>query len=209
MDLFSTTRHGGENLLPGDGVLNDFGALFPPQVAERLFAKLFAEVPWRPDRVRIGGRVITTARQVAWYGEADFPYTYSGVTRRALPLSDVLRRIRGRVEERTGVTFNSCLLNLYRDGSEGMAWHRDSERELCQPVVIASLSLGATRRFAVRHLESRRRRELSLFNGQLILMGGGMQAHWQHCVPKQAGVTRPRINLTFRRFRGRETFWGE
>lgn len=201
MDLFPDLRRSEENLLPCDGLLRDFGALFAPQVAQHLFAQLLVEVPWQPDKACIDGRLIVTARQVAWYGEADFRYTYSGITRKALPWTDMLRRIRHSVEERTGVRFNSCLLNLYRDGSEGMAWHRDSERALCQPAIIASLSLGAVRRFGVRHLERQLRREMSLFNGQLILMGGDMQQHWQHCVPKQSGVTRPRINLTFRRFR--------
>ena len=203
MALFSDLRRDGENLLPCDGVLEDFGALFAPEAADRLLARLLVEVPWRPDRLRIGGRVIVTARQVAWYGETDFSYTYSGVTRRALPETPVLCHIRRRVEARTAVRFNSCLLNLYRDGGEGMAWHRDNERGLCQPAVIASLSLGATRRFAVRHPKRRLRREMSLCHGQLILMGGEMQTHWQHCLRKQAAVRQPRINLTFRQFRER------
>lgn len=201
MDLFPDLRRSEENLLPCDGLLRDFGALFADQEAQRLLAQLLVEVPWQPDQAYIDGRLIVTARQVAWYGEADFRYTYSGVTRKALPWTDMLRRIRRNVEERTAVRFNSCLVNLYRDGSEGMAWHRDSERALCQPAIIASLSLGAVRRFAVRHLKRQLRREMSLVNGQLILMGGDMQQHWQHSVPKQSGVTRPRINLTFRRFR--------
>ena len=102
-----------------------------------------------------------------------------------------------------GVSFNSCLLNRYEDGNQGMAWHSDDEAELGPETVIASVSFGATRKFAFRHRRTRRKFEMLLHHGQLIVMSGQTQAHWQHALMKSTRVTQPRVNLTFRTIRAR------
>ena len=146
-------------------------------------------IAWRHDEAVIYGKHITTARQVAWYGEQNFAYTYSGATRTAQPWDSVLADIKQQVEQQLAAVsptrFNSCLLNRYADGSQGMAWHSDDEACLGKDTVIASVSFGAKREFMLQH-------------GQLIVMRGSTQSHWRHAVMKSSKIHTPRINLTFR-----------
>lgn len=204
-DLFLQTPDPAGNLLPYDGIVNDYGTLFSTSRADALFATLMHDIAWRHDEALIYGKRITTARQVAWYGDAAFDYTYSGVTRRALPWNAILLAIREKVESTIATIsptrFNSCLLNLYADGSQGMAWHSDDEKELGTNTVIASVSFGATRKFAFKHKRSGDKRELMLRHGQLIVMRGDTQTYWQHAIMKSARVHTPRISLTFRTIR--------
>ena len=154
----------------------------------------------------IYGKHITTARQVAWYGEQNFAYTYSGTTRTALPWDGVLSDIKQQVEQQLAtvspVRFNSCLLNRYADGSQGMAWHSDDEASLGKNTVIASVSFGATRKFAFKHKQTQEKREIMLQHGQLIVMRGSTQTHWRHAIMKSSKIQTPRINLTFRTMLG-------
>ena len=200
MSLFPLLPDPAVNLLPFDGVVNDYGVLLPPAEADVFLRTLLAEVPWRHDEVRLFGRRITTARQVAWYGDEAYVYGYSGVARSALPWSPPLLALKARVEAALNASFNSCLLNLYRDGSEGMAWHSDDEAVLGRESLIASLSFGAARRFAFLHKVSGEKRELWLAYGQLLVMRGETQRFWRHALLKSARVRAPRISLTFRRF---------
>lgn len=205
-DLFPAMPDPYENILPYDGIVNDYGVCFAAREADAYFAALEAETAWRHDEVRLYGKRIITARQVAWYGDSRFSYTYSGVTRKALPWYPVLREIKAAVEAAIAAVsptaFNSCLLNRYADGSQGMAWHSDDERELGAEAVIASLSLGATRKFAFKHKETQEKREMPLRHGQLIVMRGATQSHWRHAVMKSAKIRAPRISLTFRTIAG-------
>ncbi|PJK08948.1 2OG-Fe(II) oxygenase [Lysobacteraceae bacterium NML08-0793] len=206
--LFAAQQDPADNLLPFDGILNDHGAVFAPDEADAHLRHLLADIPWRHDEVVIAGRRISTARQVAWYGDAAFGYTYSGVTRTALPWTDRLLAIKARVEqcmapirpEYPGFRFNACLLNLYADGTQGMAWHSDDEANLGPDTVIASVSFGATRTFALRHKRTGDKREMPLTHGQLIVMRGSTQTHWQHAVLKSTRIHAPRVSLTFRTF---------
>ncbi|PAT40030.1 2OG-Fe(II) oxygenase [Vandammella animalimorsus] len=204
-DLFASAPDPAANLLPFDGIVNDYGAVFAPDEADGLLRYLLDEIPWRHDEAVMYGKRIVTARQVAWYGDAAFDYRYSGATRTALPWTETLLAIKARAEERIAAIsptrFNSCLLNLYADGAQGMAWHSDDEAELGPETVIASLSFGATRTFALRHRRSGEKREMRLQHGQLIVMCGATQSHWQHALMKSARVHAPRVNLTFRTFR--------
>jgi alkylated DNA repair dioxygenase AlkB len=136
---------------------------------------------------------------VAWFGDAAYRYTYSGVTRTALAWTADLLALKTLVEERTRARFNSCLLNRYASGREGMAWHSDDEGSLGRDPVIASLSFGAQRRFAFRHKRDGHGVELILEHGSLLVMAGATQHHWQHALPKSAKIDGERINLTFRR----------
>lgn len=204
-DLFAGHPNLDSNLLPYDGIVNDCGILFPRPEADALYAKLLHDTPWRHDEAIIYGKHIITARQIAWFGNAAYSYTYSGITRTALLWSDTLLHIKAAVEAVIApicpVIFNSCLLNLYADGNQGMAWHSDDERELGRNPAIASVSLGATRRFVFKHKHSSEKREILLQHGQLIIMHGETQNHWLHSIPKSAKVHSPRISLTFRTIR--------
>ncbi len=183
-----------------DGSLMDFGPVFSGEEAEAIFGRLMAEVPWRRDTAFLYGRRITTKRKVAWFGDGEFAYSYSNTTRTALPWTPLLRELRDRVVATSGGSYNSVLLNLYHDGSEGMNWHSDDEKELGLEPRIASLSFGATRRFDMRHKESQETVRMDLSSGGLIVMSGKSQSHWKHQVPKQLRVKSPRVNLTFRMF---------
>jgi len=196
MDLFG--HDPAENLLPHDGESYYFGPILDADEESRFFSKLFESIPWRHDEAVMFGKRIVTARKVAWYGDRDFSYTYSGTTKAALPWTPELAELKARVEGLSGDEFNSCLLNLYHDGGEGMGWHSDDERSLGRDSSIASLSLGVERKFSFRHKETRETLSMMLERGSLLLMKGSTQTHWQHCVPKTKKVTTPRINLTFR-----------
>lgn len=189
------------NLLPIDGVVHYFGKIIESVEAHKYFNQLMAEIPWENDVVKLYGKEIVTKRKVAWFGDENFNYTYSNSTKTALPWTDLLRVLKMRVEDITLEKFNSCLLNLYHDGSEGMSYHSDSEKELEKDCAIASLSFGAERRFLLKHKITAERVELRLESGSLMLMSGKTQEFWKHSLPTTKRVTEPRINLTFRKMR--------
>ena len=188
------------NLLPFDGIVNYYGPILAPCEAQDYLEVLLTTVPWRNDEAVICGKRIVTARKVAWYGDSSFSYTYSGTTKIALPWTKELRTLKSLVEEQVGCLFNSCLCNLYHAGNEGMGWHSDDEKMLGKDTAIGSLSLGAERRFCLRHKRKGDSPLISiqLENGSLLVMKGTTQTFWQHSVPKTAKIAKPRINLTFR-----------
>lgn len=175
---------------------------FSPSVADRLMRGLLDEIPWQQDTLSFGGRRVKVPRLQAWYGDSGMPYSYSGLNLTPLPWTRTLTAVRRRVEYFTGARFNAVLLNYYRDGHDSVAWHSDSERELGKDPIVASLSLGATRRFELKekHPAGDRpaRVKYELPHGSLLVMERGIQAQWLHRVPKQPEVSDPRINLTFR-----------
>jgi alkylated DNA repair dioxygenase AlkB len=172
---------------------------FPAAEATALFAELQASIDWRPESIRMFGRSVPVPRLVAWHGDPGAGYTYSGTFHAPRPWTPVLQRIRARAEQLTGARYNAVLLNLYRDGRDGMGWHADDEPELGPNPVIASVSLGATRRFSLRHRQRRERRvDLPLPHGSLLCMAGATQHRWVHALPRTAADVGARINLTFR-----------
>jgi alkylated DNA repair dioxygenase AlkB len=187
-------------LLPCDGETVYLGPVLTRAEADRSFAILRDTIAWSRDEIVLFGKRIVTAREVAWYGDPGCSYTYSGTTKEPLPWTPELNPLKALVEDRSGASFNSCLLNLYHHGGEGMAWHSDDEKEIIRHSAIASLSLGAERRFRFKH---KRQPELTaevvLEHGSLLIMSGATQVNWQHCLPKTKRVAEPRINLTFRR----------
>jgi alkylated DNA repair dioxygenase AlkB len=188
------------NLLPFDGIVNYYGPILTPGEARDYFEVLLDSVPWHNDEVIICGKRIVTARKIAWYGDFEYAYTYSGTTKTALAWTKELLALKNLVRGKTGHSFNSCLCNLYHDGSEGMGWHSDDEKALGKDTAIASLSLGAERRFVFRPKRKRRGDQISiqLEDGSLLVMKGATQTFWQHSLPKAAKIATPRINLTFR-----------
>lgn len=186
------------NLLPCDGTVNYHGPVLSHDEAERYHAALLQTVPWQNDEAVIFGKHIVTARKVAWYGDSDYAYTYSGTTKQALAWNAELRALKAVVERITGERFNSCLLNLYHDGNEGMAWHSDDETSLGRNTTIASLSFGAERKFCFKHKREPHSASVMLEHGSLLVMRGTTQTHWLHSLPKSKKIMTPRINLTFR-----------
>jgi alkylated DNA repair dioxygenase AlkB len=198
-DLFQLEPQ-GLNLLPWDGELNDFGVVFSRREADIMLQRLLQDVPWQADTALVNGQIVKSARQFAWYADGPFRYTHSGLLREALPWDlPILHTIMRRVERVTGGTFNSCVLNLYQNGSQGMGWHSDREAQGAHSL-IASVSVGATRKFALRHSASGEKRALLLEHGQLIVMRGTTQQHWLHALMRTAKPMGPRISLTFRLF---------
>lgn len=198
MELFDTTPDPSLNLLPADGIVNYYGKILEDGQAGHYFRELLSFVAWQHDEAIIFGKRILTRREVAWYGSGPYAYTYSRVTRHALPWTPVLLELKERVESLTGETFNSCLLNLYHNGEEGMAWHSDEETDLKKHGAIASLSLGAARKFYLKHRQTQEKIAILLEHGSLLVMKGTTQTHWLHRLPQARRITEPRINLTFR-----------
>ncbi len=196
MDLFNTDPL--SNLLPMDGIVTYHGPIMCVDTARDYLNYLLGEIPWKNDEAFIYGKHIITKRKVAWYGDQSFAYTYSKTTKHALPWTDELLALKKMVEEKTGKRFNSCLLNLYHTGDEGMAWHSDDEKSLGKDTAIASLSFGAERKFAFKHKETKAVVSLMLQNGSLLLMHGSTQTHWLHRLPPSKKIHLPRVNLTFR-----------
>lgn len=179
-------------------------SLYPAPEAEKLFTMLTNDgtVAWRSDPIRMFGRLVQQPRQTAWMADAGVEYGYSGLRLQPTPWTPLVAAMRRTVEQAAAASFNSVLINLYRDGSDYMGWHCDDERELGQQPVIASLSLGATRYFDLRHRDYRNSgipvQRLELHSGDLVIMRGHTQRYWQHRVPKQKRVAAARINLSFR-----------
>ncbi len=198
MDLFSTELDENQNLLPKDGTVLYYGHIMPLQEANFYLQNLLEIIAWKNDQAIIFGKLIITKRKVAWYGDTNFNYTYSNTTKQALIWTPELLKLKNLVEEKTGETYNSCLLNLYHNGNEGMSWHSDGEKDLKKNGAIASVSFGAERKFAFKHKDSKETISKILAHGSLLLMKDETQTHWLHRLPPTTRVTTPRVNLTFR-----------
>lgn len=187
-----------QNLLPCDGTVIYHGKIFDKEKADYHFRRLFENIVWENDVAVIFGKKIITKRKVAWYGDENFSYTYSKSTKTALPWTEDLLQLKKCVEKYTGETFNSCLLNLYHSGAEGMAYHSDAEKDLKKNGAIASLSFGAERKFLFKHKNTGEKVEILLGHGSLLVMKDETQSFWLHRLPTTTKVHSPRINLTFR-----------
>jgi len=163
-----------------------------------MLESLREEVVWKQDSIGTPGGVKLLPRLTAWQGEPGAVYVYSGIRNDPLPWSSTVRMLKDLAEETTGARFNSVLLNRYRSGNDSMGWHADREPELGATPVIASVSLGATRRFDLRHNQTGVVRTFELTSGSLLVMRGSTQAQWRHRVPKAPTAQGERINLTFR-----------
>jgi alkylated DNA repair dioxygenase AlkB len=166
-----------------------------PEEADHLFAVLKETVPWRQEKTSWGNPF---PRLTTWYADPGLTYSYSGVTHQALPWTAELSEVRRWVSESAGAPFNSLLLNYYRDGQDSIGFHSDAEPELGTNPIVPSVSLGATRTFVLKHDRSGNRRSFELTHGSLLIMGGTLQHHWKHAVPREKGEIGERINLTFR-----------
>ena len=186
------------NVLNKDGEANYYGIIMTTSEANTYYNLLLKNINWKNDEALYHGRHIVTKRKVAWYGDQGFLYTYSNTTKQALPWTNELIDLKRKTELITNSQFNSCLLNLYHDGNEGMTWHSDDEKSLGKNTVIASLSFGAERKFSFKHRRTRQTISLLLENGSLLVMRGNTQSNWLHSLPLSSKINHPRINLTFR-----------
>lgn len=202
LDLFSPEPQA--NLLPFDGQVQDLGLILTAEQSAKYLDYFLAHLAWQPDEVVLYGKRYVTERKVVWYGDAEYEYHYSGSAKQALLWNPALFRLKQHIEQLVGHPFNSCLANLYENGSQAVDWHSDDEPSLRSPqqenVVIASLSFGATRKFCFKHKFKQEKIELMLHSGQLIVMRGQTQRYWKHALMKSSKITEPRLNLTFRYF---------
>jgi alkylated DNA repair dioxygenase AlkB len=171
----------------------------PGDEANTLLTSLLQKTPWRQDEIRIFGKTHPQPRLTALFGNNGNSYSYSGITMDPEPFTPELKDLKEKVEQRCGHAFTTCLLNLYRDGNDSNGWHADDEKELGTNPVIASVSLGETRVFHLKHRRQKSLRyRMRLVHGSLLVMRGPMQHHWLHQIPKTRKPVKPRINLTFR-----------
>ena len=198
MNLFENSIDKTKNWLPKDGTLNYYGKLFNQKQADAYLETLLNAIEWRNDEAVIFGKKIITKRKEAWYGDKPFEYTYSNTSKYALPWTEELLIFKTAIEKETDETFNCCLLNLYHNGEEGMAWHSDGETNLKKNGAIGSLTFGAERKFAFKHKQTKEKVELILEHGSLLVMKDTTQTHWLHRLPPTKKVAKPRVNLTFR-----------
>jgi alkylated DNA repair dioxygenase AlkB len=196
MDLFN--QDSKQNILPYDGITEYYGKILSEKQCHDYYRSLLNDIQWKQDEAIIFGKLIKTKRKVAWYGDQPFNYTYSNTTKQALPWTNELLALKEIIEKESGVTYNSCLLNLYHSGEEGMAWHSDGEKMLKKNGEIASLTLGAERKFSFKHKNTKQRVDIVLERGSLLVMRDTTQTHWLHRLPPTKKVQSPRINLTFR-----------
>ncbi|MGD2181846.1 alpha-ketoglutarate-dependent dioxygenase AlkB family protein [Lusitaniella coriacea] len=198
-DRAENTKQSGKVILSTDGEVILYENFFTAKESDRLFNNLHSHIQWQQDTIQMFGKSIPLPRLTAWYGDEGKSYNYSGIKQYPKPWIPELSLIKNRIEQVVKVKFNSVLLNLYRNGKDGMDWHSDDEPELGKNPIIGSVSLGGTRRFLLKHKKMKVQKvETELSHGSLLLMCGETQHHWQHRVPKTAKTVEPRINLTFR-----------
>jgi alkylated DNA repair dioxygenase AlkB len=196
MDLF--TNDLPVSLLPYDGMVLYYGRIFSLPEADQILIELLNTIEWKNDEAVLYGKHFITARKVAWYADKNYSYTYSGTTKHALTWTTALLNLKSKVELITKHRYNSCLLNLYHTGDEGMAWHSDDEKSLNRESSIASVTFGSERKFSFKHKRTKETISLVLENGSLLEMKGATQTNWMHRLPPTTKVKRPRVNLTFR-----------
>jgi len=182
-----------------DSDIRYYPEVYDPAHASHLFTTLMSETPWRANTITVFGKTYDQPRMTAWYGEEGKSYSYSNIVMHPIPFTEQLLEIRSKIESLTEEQFNSCLLNLYRDGQDSNGWHSDDEKELGHEPVIASLSFGQSRVFHLRHKQEKSlKHKIELTSGSLLMMRGATQHNWQHQIPKTKRKIDPRINLTFR-----------
>ena len=199
--LFSDFTLSEVNLLPRDGGAHYYPAFISSVDSNKLMEQLLQSLQWQSDQIKMFGKLVTTRRKVAWIGDPRCTYSYSGVKKSPKAWTPEILFVKNQREELAQSEFNSCLLNLYHDGEDGMGWHSDNEKELDASAPIVSLSLGAQRKFAFRHKGDKTTIPLYLENGSALMMRSPTQEFWQHALLKTKRVSSPRINLTFRKIK--------
>ena len=171
---------------------------YKKEIADKYLQRLISDIKWKQESMKMYGKEIPFPRLTSWYGDNDKPYSFSGIKLQPNPWSPGLLKIKSDIEPKAEVSFNSVLLNRYRDGSDSISWHTDAEKELGTNPVIASVNFGAERKFQLKHKETNERIDILLKHGSLLIMQGELQHFWKHQIPKSKKVNQERVNLTFR-----------
>lgn len=195
MNLFQNQN---QNLLPYDGEVIYFRNCLSNEESKNYFEYLYNQIEWQHDEVLLFGKKIQTKRKVAWYADKTIEYKYSNSIKIAKLWTDKLIDLKSKVEELTNEKYNACLLNLYNNGLESMSWHSDNEKTIVENSTIASLTLGAERKFEFKHKKTNEKVSLVLENSSILLMKNSTQTNWLHALPKTTKIKNARINLTFR-----------
>ncbi|WP_342808318.1 alpha-ketoglutarate-dependent dioxygenase AlkB [Alteromonas sp. M12] len=198
-DLFSSHQAGLTQMPMKDADVHYQADFLEQDTATELYQKLQTKLAWQQDSIQIYGRTVAIPRLQAWYGDQEATYQYSGLSMQPNPWVSELQQLKKTLEQVCETHFNSVLANWYRNGQDSMGWHADNEIELGRQPIIASLTLGQTRDFDFKHMQSGQKVRFPLHNGSLLIMAGNTQQFWQHSLPKRSQLMAGRINLTFRK----------
>ncbi|WP_430409234.1 alpha-ketoglutarate-dependent dioxygenase AlkB family protein [Kordia sp.] len=201
LDLFQEKNTHQELIKIDNGEYLYFPNFFNKNESDFYLKKLLDVIDWKQEEMNMYGRNVKFPRLTSWYGDNDKPYSFSGITLNPNNWIKELIDIKTQIEPKCNIKFNSVLLNLYRDGNDSISWHTDAEKELGQNPIIASVNFGATRKFQLRHKNTKEKIEINLKHGSLLIMRGELQHFWQHQVPKTKLKVNKRINLTFRQIK--------
>ena len=207
-DLFGNiiSSNSSSKINSGLNVIENGEYLFYPNFFSKSESNLFlhklkAEILWKQESMNMYGKQVLFPRLTAWYGDNDKPYSFSGITLQPHSWTKELIDIKNKIELIATTEFNSVLLNQYRNGNDSISWHTDAEKELGINPIIGSVNFGATRKFQLRHINTKEKIEIELTHGSLLIMQGELQHFWQHQVPKTTQKVDERINLTFRKIK--------
>lgn len=198
LDLFNSTKHKAEITEIPNGEFLHIRQFFSKSLSDKYFRTLLDAIDWKQEKMNMYGKELLFPRLTAWYGDNDKPYTFSGITLQPNKWTPELLEIKKEVETKVDASFNSVLLNRYRNGNDSISWHTDAEKELGKNPVIASVNFGATREFQLKHINTNEKISIELSHGSLLIMMGELQHFWKHQIPKTKKTVGERINLTFR-----------
>lgn len=198
LDLFNSSKTNTERKEIQNGEFLHISNFFDKSTSDNYLQTLLNTIDWKQEKMNMYGKELLFPRLTAWYGDNDKPYSFSGITLKPKQWTKELLEIKSKVETKTDVSFNSVLLNRYRNGNDSISWHTDAEKELGKNPIIASVNLGATREFQLRHIHTKEKLSIELSHGSLLIMLGELQHFWQHQIPKTKKPVSERINLTFR-----------
>lgn len=198
LDLFNSSKTNTERKKIQNGEYLHFSNFFDKSTSDNYLQTLLDTINWKQEKMNMYGKDLLFPRLTAWYGDNDKPYSFSGITLKPKQWTKELLEIKSKVETKTDVSFNSVLLNRYRNGNDSISWHTDAEKELGKNPIIASVNFGATREFQLRHIHTKEKLSIQLSHGSLLIMLGELQHLWQHQIPKTKKPVSERINLTFR-----------
>ena len=201
LDLFQEKNTTQELIKINNGEYLFIPNFFNKNESDFYLKTLLEIIDWKQEEMNMYGKNIKFPRLTSWYGDNDKPYSFSGITLNPNNWINELIDIKNKIEPKCNTEFNSVLLNLYRNGNDSISWHTDAEKELGQNPVIASVNFGATRKFQLRHKNTKEKIEINLTHGSLLIMKGELQHFWQHQVPKTKQKVDKRINLTFRKIK--------
>lgn len=198
LDLFNSSKSNIDMRQIQNGEFLHINNFFDKATSDNYLKVLLDTIDWKQEKMNIYGKELLFPRLTGWYGDKDKPYSFSGITLRPKQWTNDLLEIKRKVETKVEASFNSVLLNRYRNGNDSISWHSDAEKELGKNPIIASVNFGATREFQLRHIHTKEKLSIELSHGSLFIMLGELQHFWQHQIPKTKEPVSERINLTFR-----------